>query len=494
MLAALVVLPMLVPAGGVETITIHPESVTIRQWDGFGCSLSWWSVFTEHWPEQAQREVCRRLFGRAPDCLGLNVVRYNAGGTSPDADPIRFRPGGRVQVLLDRDGTFHPERDRGQIACLRQARRCGASVFELFVNSPPYWMLRNGDTHGGDNGGENLKPECEQEYAHWLVRVAADLQKAAGVRFTSLEPFNEPSAWWWRADKDGQEGCRMLPETQARVLRALRRELDRQGSRCTIACSDENDALTALSTLEWLTDPSRGALDQRTIGRVNVHSYSGWESQDRLREACQRLGIGSVWMSEVSHREWDNAGYVPNDMRCALPQTRAIASDLARLRPSAWVYWQAVEPLQYCVWYRFTYGLIQAAADTPMEWQGRTYQPGEFIISKAFYAMMQYSRFLRPGYRFVETSDFWTVAALSPTRDRLVIVVHHDGKEPRTVSFDPMALAMKVLSVEGWRTMDDSNGTAWNCRPFKVLWTRQAGLQDTIPPRSVSTYVVRLAR
>lgn len=470
-------------------IKVDPAVAEIRHWEGFGCSLSWWGVFTEKWPEAARREACRRLFGRGDDCLALDVVRYNAGGTSPASDARRFRPGGKVQVTLDADGSFHPERDSGQLACLRESKRQGARVFEMFVNAPPHWMLRNGDTHGGDDGGENLRPEREEEYARWLVAVARKVEAAAGVRFASIAPFNEPSAWWWRAGQDGQEGCRILPPAQARVLRELKAELDRVRSRTIIACSDENEPQTGYHTLQWLTDPNDGRLDHRTIGRVNVHAYSGWEWQERLRDLASDRGIARLWMSEVSHREWEQAGYAPHDMRSALPQTRSVVNDLKRLRPNAWVFWQAVEPLQFCVWYRFTYGLLQAAADAPVDWSGRTFEPGQFVVSKAFWAIMQFSRFIRPAYRFIETSDQWTVAALSPNGKRLVIVAHHDERTPRPITLDLSRFHLTRDSVRAWRTMDDADGIEWNCRPLPPIGVTDGALQDTLPPRSVTTYV-----
>ncbi len=479
-------------APAADLVRVDPSNVIIARWEGFGCSLAWWGAFTSAWADAARKEVCRRLFGKRDDCLGWNIVRYNAGGAAPDADPKRFRPGGKVVVTLDADGSFHPERDMGQIACLREARRLGADVFELFVNSPPYWMLRNGDTHGGDGGGENLKPDCEPEYARWVGAVASKVERAAGVRFASLEPFNEPSASWWRADNDGQEGCRIMPDAQARVIKALAADLRRTRSRWLIACSDENEPHTGLNTLNALTDPIKGGVDPHDIGRINVHGYWGWEWQEPLRRRVEELGIRGLWMSEVSHREWENAGYIPNDMRCALPQTRAVVNDLKRLRPNAWVFWQAVEPLQFCVWYRFTYGLMQAAADAPVEWQGRTYRPGEFIVSKAFWAMMQYSRFIRPGFRFIGTDDFWTVAALSPDGKRLVLVVHNDQKTPRSLAFDLTGFDRVSAKAQVFRTMDDADGIAWNCRPMPDAAVRDRRLQDTIPARSVTTYVVRV--
>ena len=475
-----------------EVVRVDPYAVTISRFQGFGCSLSWWGVFTASWSDASRTEVCRRLFGRSDDCLGLNIVRYNAGGTAPDADPKRFRPGGKVQVTLDADGSFHPERDAGQLHCLREAKRLGAGVFELFVNSPPYWMLKNSDTHGGDGGGENLKPECEAEYVRWLAAVAAKVERVAGLRFDSVEPFNEPSAPWWRADKDGQEGCRILPGAQARLIRALAAERHRTRSRWLIACSDENEPRTGLNTLNALISPSNGGVDPRLIGRVNVHGYWGWEWQERLRQRVHELGIRELWMSEVSHREWENAGYVPNDMRCALPQIRAVVNDLKRLRPNGWVFWQAVEPLELCMRYRFTYGLIQAAADAPVDWQGRTYRPGEHVISKAFWAMMQFSRFIRPGFRLISTDDFWTIAAVSADGKTLVIAVHNDRQAPRSITYDLTAFGRVSGRAQAFRTMDDADGIQWNCRPMPDLSVRARKFADTVPARSVTTYVIRV--
>lgn len=470
---------------------VDPSRILVDRWEGFGCSLSWWAVFTADWPEQSRQEVCRRLFGRGEDCLGWNIARYNAGGTKPDADPKRFRPGGKVQVILDRDGSFNPDRDAGQIAALRQAARLGADTFELFVNSPPYWMLRSGRTHGGDHGSENLRPECEEEYARWVVRLTTLLERHARIRFASVEPFNEPSADWWRSDREGQEGCRILPPAQARILRHLRNEMVRARRSWLIACSDEHNPHAALQTLEHLLGP--GGLKPSAIGRVNVHTYAAWEWQERLREWMERRGLRRLWMSEVTHREWGEPGYVPREMRCALPVSRAIVNDLRRLRPQAWVYWQPLEPLEYCLRYRFTYGLLQGAAQEPLEWDGRTLRPGDYVLSKAFWAMMQFSRFIRPGDRLVVTDDFWTLAALSRDGRRLTVVAHNDEAEEKPFSLDVRAWGTPAMA-RAWRTMEDRDGVAWDCRPMDFLSLQDGVLSHTLPARSVTTYVMERGR
>ncbi|MGC8666504.1 MAG: glycoside hydrolase [Chthonomonadales bacterium] len=472
------------------TVVVDPGRVEIPYWTGFGCSLSWWAVFSRNWPSASRLEACRRLFGRGEGCLGLNVVRYNAGGTAPTADPSRYRPGACVLATLDADGSFHPERDGAQIECLRLAHRLGADTFELFANSPPYWMLKNGDTRGGENGSENLKPECEQDYARWLATVAERVEGAAGVHFRSIEPFNEPSAWWWDNARSNQEGCRILPSAQARILKYLRLELKRTGVTHIIACSDENDAHTAFTTLEFLTDPNGGGLDAGTIGQVNVHGYFPSDWRQRLRRLAAAHSVRHIWMSEVSFREWGHAGYIPQDMRCALPQTRALLADLKRLRPEAWVFWQPVEPLELCLDNRFTYGLLQSPAQRRVQWQGKVIEPGELVISKAFWALLQFSHFIRPGCRFVSASDEGVVAAVDGGGRRVVLVVQNDGLEGRRMRFDLSRFRRLPRMARRWRTMDDGGGHVWNCRPLEPLELHGRGLTDDVPPHSITTYVL----
>lgn len=486
---SLLVLSAMVGPVLAESVVVDPAVVMVPRWEGWGCSLSWWAVASRSWPAARRQEVCRRLFGRGQDCLGLNICRYNAGGTSPEADPKPFRSGAAVLTVVDRDGSWHPDRDHAQMECLRLARRYGADRFELFVNSPPYWMLANGNTRGGDRGRANLRDDSHQEYARWLVRVTQRVERSCGVRFSHVEPFNEPSAWWWNGATGGQEGCLVNWPAQANVIRLLRSALDAARMKTAIACSDENSADSAYNTLDYLT--GAGGLDARVIGRLNVHSYNGWEWQERLRDLATARGIKSIWMSEVSHREWESAGFIPQDMRCALPQTRAVVSDISRLHCGGWVFWQPIEPLQYGLWYHYTYGLLPAAMDADVEWEGHTYTPGEYVETKAFYAMMQFTRFVRPGDRLLATGDPWSLAALSPDSRRLTVVVHNDGKEPRDYRFDLTKWRPGRAIVQVYRTMD---GQGMDCKRMPDLAMGSGRLDDRAPARSVTTYVIRPGR
>lgn len=480
-------------AGTAQTVKVDPNGVEVPSWEGWGCSICWWGIFSKHWSDAQRRELCRLIFSHDKDALGWNIARYNAGGTAADADVTRYRPGADARVILDQDGSWHPERDKAQIDCLLLARKFGANRLELFVNSPPYWMLKNGNTRGADDGKDNLKESSRRDYSRWLTSLLVHFEKDLGIRFDYVSPFNEPSAWWWNGKTGGQEGCKLDWPAQADVLRYLKEDLAAAHLTTKPAASDENGAHEAYNTLNWLTEPdkSKGAgLDASYLPKLNVHAYNGWEWQDRLRELAAARRIQTVWMSEVSHRESENAGFVPYDMRCALPETRSVVSDIRRLRCSAWIYWEAIEPLQADIAYHFTYGFLPTSVDSDVTWNGRVYHPGDFVVTKSFYALRQFAAFIRPKACIVHSGDDWTLAALTPDRHTLTIVVHNDKKESKPYSFDLSLFGHAGASAKPWRTMDDAGDEKFNCRPLASISVHDKAFSDTIPARSVTTYVI----
>merc|ERR1719204_2478873 len=120
---------------------------------------------------------------------------------------------------------------------------------ELCSNAPMWWMVKNHNPAGAwdDNC---LTPHNHEAVAKYLaITVKHFLDK--GIRFTTVEPFNEPvSGFWWHHGT--QEGCGFDANLQAWILGLLRRELNRQGlDNLTIAASDENKNREAIET--WKT-------------------------------------------------------------------------------------------------------------------------------------------------------------------------------------------------------------------------------------------------
>lgn len=92
------------------------------------------------------------------------------------------------------------------------------------------------------------------------------------MTFGTVDPFNEPSSSWWRADGT-QEGCHIDAQTQRSVLAHMRTELNRQGlSGVAISASDETNFDAAR-----IAGNSYDSATKALVRQVNVHGYGpGW--------------------------------------------------------------------------------------------------------------------------------------------------------------------------------------------------------------------------
>jgi galactan endo-1,6-beta-galactosidase len=377
-------------------------------WEGWGTSLAWWATTFGERDDLADLLFTLgtvRYGDRDLPGLGITVVRYNAGGSShapanggvmqasPNIPPFKQVEG----YWLDWNSTDPASAswnwwvDSAQRNMLWKARNRGANRFELFSNSPMWWMLYDHNPSGAADGGANLQSWNEGAHATYLATIARYAHDNWGVDFTSVEPFNEPSAGWWRADND-QEGCHIDAATQARVIAALRGALDARGLGWTaVAASDENGYDDARRT--WA---SFGADTRAAVGRVNVHGYQyGGGRRDLLASAA---GGKPIWNSEYG--EGDASG---------LSLASNVNLDFRWLHPTAWVYWQAFD---YGGW-----GLVQA--DGNSGWLGP--------VNPKYFVLAQLSRHIRPGMRILDGGEANTVAAYDAAARKLVIVTTNYG-------------------------------------------------------------------
>ena len=175
---------------------------------------------------------------------------------------------GRTPGITAR-GTWDMSRDANQRQMLLKAQARGATRFQLFSNSPVWWMTDDHNPSGSRFGfTDNLQAWNRRNHSVYLAEVAAHARAHWGVAFEDVEPFNEPIAHWWTA-RGTQEGCHFDRATQATVLLALREELDARGLSAThVAASDENTYDEAIDTWKAI-----GTAAQRTVDKINVHGY-----------------------------------------------------------------------------------------------------------------------------------------------------------------------------------------------------------------------------
>ncbi|MEV5339126.1 glycoside hydrolase [Streptomyces sp. NPDC052676] len=401
------------------TITVNP-SATYGTWEGWGTSLAWWAnVF-------GAREDFADLYftmksvpygDRTLPGLGLNIARYNLGAcswNSVNGESMVESP--NIPAFKQIEGFWQDWRnedpassawdwtaDANQRAMLVKATRRGA-VSELFANSPMWWMCANHNPSGAADGGNNLQTWNYRQHASHLATVAARAKSDWGVSFATVDPFNEPASTWWTATGT-QEGCHMDPSVQAAVLPYLRGELDKRGlTGIRIAASDETSYDVARST--WSAfGPSTKAL----VSQVNVHGYQGAGGRrDLLYTDVVTTSGKKLWNSETG--DGDGTG---------LTMARNLCYDFRWLHPTAWCYWQVMDP---------TPGWAMIAYDPA------TLQPT--TVQQKYYVMAQFSRHIRPGMTILDTGVSYAVAALDRAARRLVIVAVNTSTTPQTLTFD----------------------------------------------------------
>jgi O-glycosyl hydrolase len=108
-----------------------------------------------------------------------------------------------------------------------------------------------------------------------------------------------------------------------------------------------------------------------------------------------------------------------NDMRPAIALAQQIVTDIGSMNPRAWVLWQAVENRSSDPKNSSNWGLIKADFS-------KLERP-EYQLTKKYWAFAQFTRFIRPGYRFLKTDHADAVVAENPETKEVVIVAVNPG-------------------------------------------------------------------
>jgi galactan endo-1,6-beta-galactosidase len=409
-------------------------------WEGWGTSLAWWAKVFGQSNQLADLMFTTNyvtLNGYNLPGLGLNIVRYNAGASSW----VPITNGNNVETMVV-PWTMNPDRqmegfwinwnstnaqdptsanwnwdvDVNQRNMLQKAKERGANRFELFANSPMWWMCYNKNPCG-NGGSDNLQWWNYNDHAVYLATVAQYAKTNWGITFDGVEPFNEPIDSWWVAE-GAQEGCHYDRSTQAAVIQELRNELDERGlTNMPIAASDEFGYDRARDTWNSFSEDIKSK-----IGRVNVHGYQfGGGRRDLLHDAVAPYGA-PIWLSEFGDTDatGENMAW-------------SINLDFRWMRLTAWCYWQ---PLDIGNW-----GLIHA--NTNDKWIGEP--------RRKYYVMAHYSRHIRAGMTILDGYHDDTVVAYDKSARKLVLVTM-SYNTPQTVTYNLTNFFRAEGPVRRWVT------------------------------------------
>ena len=391
-----------------QTKVIVDPGKKYQVFEGWGSSLCWWAVKAGAWSEENRSKLIGAIAD--PDTgLGYTIFRYNIGGGDQPGhnhldkgDGGANVPGYKPTEKGDYDWTADPYQ---RTIALELAKRVKDPIFEAFSNSPPWWMTKSGCVSGSSDGSDNLKSDYFDDFADYLSEVALHFKTEWGITFRTVEPFNEPSAGWWKAN-GGQEGCG-FKNNQSQMIVELGKALQKKGlfPETSVSAADETNIGTALSQFNGYSKEALSYMFQ-----VNTHSYSGGDSRAKLFNAAFAKDK-KVWQSETG--PLSKSG----DEHIALWMANVIIQDLRDMKANAWVDWQLGDPAEN--WRSFA-----------MDHRKQTFTP-----NARFYMHAAFSRYIRPGSRIIDSDNGNTLAALRPD-GALVLVVRNSGSSDVRYSFD----------------------------------------------------------
>ena len=395
-------------AAQAQTKVVVDPGKKYQLFEGWGTSLCWWAELVGAWNE-ANRDQFLGALADPDTGLGYNIFRYNiGGGDQPGHNHLTKGDGGgkvpgyKPTEKGDFDWTADPAQ-RG--VALRLNKVVKDPIFEAFSNSPPWWMTKSGCVSGSSDGSDNLKEDYFDDFADYLSEVALHFKTEWGLTFRTVEPFNEPSAGWWKSN-GGQEGCG-FKNNQSKMIVELGKALKKKGlfPETSVSAADETSNKQAHDQLGNYTSEALSYL-----GQVNTHSYSDGSYRKQLYNRA--FGLNKrLWQSETG--PLSKSG----DEHIALWMANVIIQDLRDMKAEAWVDWQIADPAE-------NWRSIKA-----------DHKKQTFSYMPRYYMHAAFSRYIRPGSRIIDSDNGNTVAALRPD-GALVIVVRNSGSSDVKYNFD----------------------------------------------------------
>jgi galactan endo-1,6-beta-galactosidase len=445
------------------------------KWKGFGTSLAWWA---KNFGDRS--DIADALFTLQENVtvgdinipgLGLNVLRYNIGGSGKGMIKSFLMPEYKEVETFWIDGksddpttsSWDWSVDQLQREMLVAAKERGVDTFEAFSNSPPWWMTKTQSSAGGIwFDPDNLKDGYHEKFAIYLATVVEHAKENWGIEFNWIQPANEPAAFWWNYPYL-QEGCRLSVETQLDVITHLRKHLDKRGlENVKIAAFDDNSPGEALASLQKATKLKNG-LD--FVDKVNTHGYFllfpyRGSARPALRDTARQANV-TLWSSE----------YGDSDIG-GLTLAESIGLDFNEIQADVWAYWLAVD--------EGSWGLID------VNYAQKTIQG----LNDKYYVMAHYTRHIRPGMLVISSPNDKKSVIAYDRENCVLVVVTVNTKGSQNATFD----LSKFQSIKGpvtlWKTDTRGGGDLYS-KYFLVDQVVNRTLTVQLETKSVYTIEVQ---
>ena len=355
---------------------------------GFGASGAWWVNDLTNFSSTVQAQVASDLFTTSG--IDLSQYRYNIGGGGTGVSVAARAP----QTFLTTSGTYNWSNDPGGQYFLNAASSDGVPDLIGFVNSAPEEYTTNNKSCAG-----SINTADDAAYGTYIATIVSHF-KSSGVTLNQISPMNEPDDSF---SSCGQEGMSVSAANRAGVIDAVGSALSSAGLSTKIIADESSQTTQLLSEAPtWLADSSApgytAAIAHHTY---NNPSNSGLEQVGSLGDVNGK----PVWASEICCQVSGGsygAQYDPT-MAGALNMTNYIYTDMSYADDSAFQWWTALSSELGC---DPTSSSTCATSVNSSGWNdGLLYYDPNYATdgnqtiytTKRFYALGQYSKYVRPG-------------------------------------------------------------------------------------------------
>ncbi len=381
----------------------------------FGASDAWSCKYAGNWPDAKKEAMADWLFsmdttaGGQPRGIGLSLWRFNIGaGSAQQGDSSGIQNAWRrEESFWEPDRSWNFKRQAGQLWFLRAARKRGVPQFLGFLNSPPVQLTVNKKAFA-TGGHTNIAASNYGALATYITKVISGLRAATGITLDYISPVNEPQ-WDW--SDGGQEGCPYNNEEVYGVVKQLSEKLKAaalptrilvtEAGKLNYLFAGEDKPQKGNQVNAFFNSSSPTSLLQlpQVYPAIAAHSYFttspdslGISVRKKLAATLAGNKRTAFWQTEYCILG-DNAGEINGakkdlGMTAALYMARVIHNDLTIANAAAWHWWLGISSSDY------KDGLVYI---------DNNQEDGSFSDSKMLWVLGNYSRFVRPGARRIQT-------------------------------------------------------------------------------------------
>ncbi|MEQ0565178.1 glycoside hydrolase family 30 beta sandwich domain-containing protein [Amycolatopsis sp. NEAU-NG30] len=443
-----------IPASAATTVTVN-GATTFQKIEGFGISEAFGMANAIRGLGATARQQALDLLFSTTNGAGFSILR---NGIPSGSDSIEPRSPGSPSATPTY--VWNPNSDatdQGQLWLAKQAKNTyGVTNFYDNAWAPPGYMKTDGSDSGrgplcGVPGATCASGDWRQHYANYLVQHAK-FWASAGLTPSATGFVNEPS------QGSGFGSMQFTPAQAVNFLSVLGPAMKASGLPTKIACCD----LLGFNQLpSYVSAVTGNAAANAATGLFTAHGYSGAPTSP------VSTGGRSVWQSEwsVNGNTWDGSwdGGGPAD---GFHWAQQVHTALAGANVNAFLYF---------------WGISTTSHDSSLiGLRGSTLTP-----AKRYYALANYSRFIRPGATRISATGSGSLAASAYRNPdgSVVVVLLNSGTGSVATTVATTGTGLTSGTVTPYLT---NSGSSTAAQP--TIGLANGAFSATVPARSLVTY------